>query len=134
MDAKGRISFPSKFREKISDTFYVTKGLDNCLFVYPESEWHIFKDKLKSLPITNKGTRTFVRTFFSGTLETSFDKQGRVMISANLREYANLNKNVTIIGVGARLEIWDTDAWIKYIEDDSTSLENNAASLEELGI
>lgn len=134
MDSKGRVSLPSKFREKISETFFVTKGLDNCLFVFPESEWRQFEAKLNALPITNRSGLNFVRSFFSGAMETGLDKQGRVMINAKLRDYANLEKQVSLIGVGNRIEIWNTIQWESFSDDESASMEFNAAALAELGI
>ncbi len=134
MDNKGRVSFPAKFREKMSGTFYITKGLDSCLFVFPEAQWQLIEAKLSALPMTSQSARNFVRQFFSGAMETSLDKQGRVMIGAKLREYANLSKEVSIIGVGNRIEIWNSEHWNDFAGDEAMSLENNAAALEELGI
>lgn len=112
----------------------MTKGLDNCLFVYPKSEWHILEEKLKSLPLTSRDARAFVRFFFSGATECELDKQGRILIPANLRNHSKLEREAVIIGVGTRVEIWSKEEWDIYNEDDSLSYENIAEKMAELGI
>ena len=89
LDPKGRVTIPSKFREDLS-VFVMTKGLDDCLFLYPKDQWEKIENKLKELPMTNKAVRSFVRTFFSGAVDCELDKQGRVLIAENLRDYADL--------------------------------------------
>ncbi len=88
LDPKGRVTIPSKFREDLS-SFVMTKGLDDCLFLYPSDQWEKIENKLKELPMTNKAVRSFVRTFFSGAVDCELDKQGRVLIGEHLREYAD---------------------------------------------
>lgn len=134
LDEKGRIIIPSKFRSDLGLEFVMTKGLDNCLFVYPKSEWLILEEKLKTLPLTNKDARAFVRFFFSGATESTLDKQGRVLIPANLREHSRLDKDAVIIGVSTRLEIWGKDNWDNYTDEDNLSYESIAESMAELGI
>ena len=134
LDDKGRIIIPSKFREELGDEFVITKGLDSCLFVYPNDEWKILEDKLKTLPLTNKDARAFVRFFFSGASECSLDKQNRVLIPPNLRIHSELEKDAIIIGVSTRIEIWSKDKWTEYTEDDNLSYENIAEKMAELGI
>ena len=114
IDNKGRIIMPSKFREALGSTFIMTKGLDNCLFVYPQEEWQILENKLRALPLTNRDARAFVRFFFAGASECILDKQGRVLIPANLREHAKLEKEAVIIGVASRIEIWSKEEWNSY--------------------
>lgn len=114
IDAKGRLIIPARFREGLGDKFIVTKGLDNCLFVYPLDEWSALEEKLKSLPFTRADARAFVRFFFSGANECELDKQGRILIPANLREYAQLSKEVVVLGVSSRVEIWSKERWDKY--------------------
>ena len=109
IDAKGRLIVPSKFRESLGDMFVVTKGLDGCLFVYDNDEWNAFEEKLKSLPLTNKEARTFVRFFLAGAAEVDVDKQGRILVPGVLREFAGLKKDVVLIGVASRIEIWDRE-------------------------
>jgi MraZ protein len=111
IDAKGRLIIPSKFRTDLGENFIVTKGVDNCLAVYPLSEWEILKAKIDSLPLS-KG-RDLQRHFYSGACEAEFDKQGRIVIPQNLREYAFLEKDVVIAGVSARAEIWNSERWEK---------------------
>lgn len=134
IDAKGRMIIPSKFREELGISFVVTKGLDNCLFVYSKSEWSNLEAKLRGLPFTNKDARTFVRFFFSGATECEIDKQGRILIPANLRAYASLEKDVVVIGVSTRVEIWSKDKWEEYNSDDNISPDKIAEKMEFLGI
>lgn len=134
VDPKGRVIVPSKFREGLGDRFIITKGLDNCLFVYSLEEWSNLEAKLKTLPLSSKDARAFVRFFFSGATECEVDKQGRVLIPANLREYAGLEKEIYIIGVSTRVEIWDKLKWEAYNSDDSLSADKIAEKMEQLGI
>ena len=103
IDAKNRLIIPSKFREALGDEFVVTKGLDGCLFVYDNKEWCSFEEKLRSLPLTNKDARTFVRFFLAGAASVEVDKQGRVLIPSVLKEFAGINKEVTLIGLASRI-------------------------------
>ena len=112
IDLKGRLHFPARLREDLGDKFIVTKGLDNCLFVYSLSEWAELEAKIKALPMSR--SRTLQRFFFAGAVEVEPDKQGRILIPANLREYAHLDKDVTVVGASVRAEIWDTDRWNDY--------------------
>ncbi|HLS53568.1 MAG TPA: division/cell wall cluster transcriptional repressor MraZ [Tissierellaceae bacterium] len=134
LDNKGRVTMPSKFRDDLGEKFVITKGLDSCLFVYPMSEWKTIQEKLKTLPLTNRDARAFVRFFFSGASESSLDKQGRVLIPANLREHSKLEKEAVIIGVATRLEIWSKDSWNDYTNDDNLSYDSIAEKMAELGI
>ena len=111
LDAKGRISMPAKLKKDMGETFVLTKGLDGCLFAFSENEWVNFESKLKTLPLSDKNARNFVRFFLSGATECEIDKQGRFLIPSNLREVANLEKEAIIIGVGTRLEIWNKSTW-----------------------
>ncbi len=134
IDVKGRLIMPAKFREELGITFIVTKGLDGCLFVYSKNEWAQFEEKLKSLPFTSKDARTFIRFFFAGAIECEVDKQGRILISQNLRDYANLSKDVVIIGVSNRIEIWDKEKWDNYCNDEDISPDDIAEKMSLLGI
>ncbi len=134
VDTKGRVSVPAKFREELGDSFILTKGLDNCLFIYSMDEWKILESKLKQLPLTNRDARAFVRFFFSGATECGLDSQGRIRIPTNLREHATLEKEATIIGVGTRIEIWSNKEWQEYNNDDNLSYDEIASKMEELGI
>jgi len=134
LDAKGRLIMPAKIREDIGERFIVTKGLDGCLFGFSQSEWTNFEEKLKTLPLTNKNARDFVRFFLSGATECEVDKQGRFLITSNLREYATMQKEVIIIGVGTRIEIWHKDKWKKYNSDENISADAIAENMTMLGI
>ena len=133
LDAKGRLIMPAKLREDIGERFVVTKGLDGCLFAFSLTEWTNFEEKLKTLPLSNKNSREFTRFFLSGATECEIDKQGRFLIPNNLRQVANLEKEVIIIGVGTRIEIWNKDKWKTY-SNDSISVEDIAENMTMLGI
>ena len=117
IDEKGRFNFPSKFREDMGDRFIVTKGFDSnsCLFVYSKEEWAHLADKV--LAKKKKKTRKVQRFMFSSAVEVVPDKQGRILIPQNLRDYAGLNKDILVIGVQNRAEIWNSEAWEKVCED-----------------
>lgn len=134
LDSKGRLIVPAKFRDDLGDVFIITKGLDNCLFVYPKSEWKILEEKLKLLPLTRKDARAFVRFFFSGATECELDKQGRILIPGNLREHCKIDKDAVVIGVSNRVEIWSKEEWEQYNDDDDLSYESIAEKMAELGI
>lgn len=134
LDAKGRLIVPSRFRDELGERFVITKGLDKCLFVYPQSEWKIFEEKLKTLPITNAGARKFVRFFFAGAAECEPDAQGRIIIPSNLREYADIKKEVVSIGMANRLEIWNKENWVEYNDVENFVDSELAEKMSELGI
>lgn len=134
MDSKGRLIVPAKFREGLGEYFVVTKGLDKCLCVYPQSEWRVFEDKLKELPLTNTDARRFVRYFFSGAMECVIDSQGRIMIPLHLREYAGLNKDIVSIGVSNRVEIWNKASWCAYNDEENFVDNELAIKMQGLGI
>ena len=130
VDVKGRVIMPVKLREDVGETFILTKGLDGCLFAYSQTEWTNFEEKLKTLPLTNKNARDFVRFFLSGAIECEIDKQGRFLIPGNLRDYAKLDKEIVILGVGTRIEIWDKQIWQK--DADNISADEIAENMDKL--
>ena len=132
IDAKGRLSMPSKLRRDMGEAFIVTKGLDGCLFAFSQDEWKNFETKLKALPLSDKNARNFVRFFLAGATECEIDKQGRFLIQGNLREAAKLEKETVIIGVGTRLEIWDKSIWKS--KDEEISVDEIAENMTMLGI
>ena len=134
VDVKGRVSVPSKFRDDLGQSFVVTKGLDNCLFMYSKAEWETFEEKLKQLPLTNADARTFIRFFFAGATEVEVDKQGRINRPQVLRDYAGIKKDVVIAGVATRAEIWDSEAWDKYTSSEALNVSNIASQMSNLGI
>ena len=132
VDAKGRLIVPSKFREQLGDEFVVTKGLDGCLFVYENTEWKILEEKLKKLPLTNANARKINRFFLAGAALCEVDKQGRILLPAVLREFAGIEKDAVMVGVGNRIEIWSKESWMSAnVYDDMDEI---AESMEGLGI
>ena len=123
---------PAKLRQDIGHKFILTKGLDGCLFAFSQTEWNNFEEKLKSLPLSDKNARNFVRFFLSGATECEIDKQGRFLIPTNLRTAANLEKDAIIIGVGTRIEIWNKETWEKC--DEEISADEIAENMANLGI
>jgi len=134
IDTKGRLIMPAKLKEGIGEKFVITKGLDGCLFVYSEKEWQIFEEKLRTFPLTNKDARALMRFFLAGAMECELDKQGRFLIAGNLREFAGLEKEVVIIGVLNKIEIWSKDKWLKYSEEENNSADEIAEKMADLGI
>ncbi|HHT36261.1 MAG: division/cell wall cluster transcriptional repressor MraZ [Candidatus Wallacebacter cryptica] len=134
VDNKGRLIIPAKFREDLGENAVMTRGLDNCLFLFPQSEWKILEEKLKSLPLTKATARQFVRFFFSGATECDLDKQGRITIPQNLRDYADVDKDVVVIGVSNRIEIWSRGRWEQYMQEAEEAYEEIAENIVELGI
>jgi MraZ protein len=109
IDPKGRLFMPVRLREELGERFIATKGLDNCLFVYSPEEWHRLEEKIRALPLSK--SRNLQRFFFAGAAELEADKQGRVLIPQNLREYASLSKDAIITGGADHVEIWDKQRW-----------------------
>jgi MraZ protein len=134
IDPKGRVIIPSKFRDGLGEKFIVTKGLDECLFAYSSEEWSIIEAKLKTLPFTDKDVRAFVRFFFAGAAECESDKQGRILIPQNLRDYAGLEKDIYVIGVSSRVELWDKLKWENYCGNENVGTDEIAKKMAELGI
>ena len=135
VDAKGRMIMPAKFRQnELGEVFYVTKGTEDCLFVYSKEEWEKFSENLASLPITtNPQAAAFVRFFLSGAAECELDKLGRINIPAHLREHAGITKDVKVLGVRSRVEIWDAGKWEEY-KDKNITLENVTMNMGSIGM
>ena len=131
IDEKGRLIIPSKFRDEIGKEFIVTRGLDGCLFIYSKGQWEKIVTKLQTLPFTKKDARTFNRFFLSSATVCVFDKQGRINIPSNLINYANIQKECTIIGVNDRLEVWASDKFDALIEENTSAIEGVAENLFE---
>ena len=129
IDEKGRIIIPSKFRSELGDSFVITRGLENCLFVYSLVEWNKIVDRLKKLPFTKKDARNFTRFFLSGATVTELDKQGRANINQSLIDFAKLEKECIVIGVNDRLEIWSKDGWENFFNANSDQLSDIAENL-----
>lgn len=131
IDDKGRITIPSKFREEIGMKFVVTRGLDECLFVYSMDNWNKIVSKLQTLPFTKKDARTFMRFFLSGATVCEFDKQGRINLTNSLILYAGIQKECTIIGVNDRLEIWASEKLDAIMEENELNFSAIAENLFE---
>ena len=129
IDDKGRIIIPAKFRDELGSSFIVTRGIEACLFVYPNGNWDKICEKLNSLPFTRKDARVFNRFFMSGATNVELDKQGRINISAPLVSYANLTKECVVIGTGDRLEIWSQDDWNSFFNSNKDSMSDIADNL-----
>lgn len=128
LDEKGRIILPSKIRFELGENFIVTRGLDNCLYVYSEDGWNNIINKYKELPNT-KDARNFMRFFLSGATQNNTDKQGRLNISQSLIKYASLNRECIIIGVNDHLEIWSKENWNRFMEENEESFTDIADNL-----
>lgn len=129
LDQKGRVNFPSRLREDMGDRMILTKGLDGCLFVYSMEEWAVLEAKIRALPMSK--ARTLQRFLFAGAVDVEPDKQGRIVIPNNLRDYAGLEKELMIIGASNRAEIWDKEKWQAGCEELTPELV--AQAMEELG-
>ena len=132
IDQKGRLIVPSKFREQLGNEFVVTKGLDGCLFVYSNEEWQRIEEKFREIPLTTKEARKFSRFFFAGAATCEVDKQGRILLPSNLREYAAIEKEVVSVGVLSRVEIWSKDRWSE--NGDYDDMDEIAEHMAELGL
>lgn len=132
IDAKGRLIVPSKFREQLGSQFVITKGVDKCLYVYSNEEWRRIEDSLREKSLTSNDARKFMRFFFGGACECEVDKQGRILIPANLREYAQIDKDVVSVGVYSRIEIWNKDNYSDNSEYDN--MDEIAENMADLGI
>ena len=134
IDEKGRLIIPNKYREELGNEFIITRGLENCLFVYSLDKWNQITEKLEKLPFTKKDARNFSRFFLSGAAICEADKQGRVLITSPLVKYANLSTKCTIIGVNDRLEIWDEDTFNNFLETSNEEFSDIAENLFETEI
>lgn len=136
LDRKGRLIIPSKFREALKEhyieRFFITRGLDKCLFMFAEDEWKSQEQKFKVMPFTKSEFRRFNRLYFSGACELTPDKQGRILVPSYLKHYAGIKRDVYIIGVSNRIEIWDRAAWKDYYSTSKDSFEEVAEKLVEL--
>ena len=132
VDEKGRLIIPVKYREELGNEFVVTKGLDGCLFAYGLGEWQVLEEKLRALPLTNKDARAFARFMLAGAASVAIDKQGRILLPQVLRNFAGIEKEVVLIGVASRIEIWNKTKWEESSIDDN--VEELAEKMENLGI
>jgi len=126
LDEKGRVILPAKFRDELQGGLVVTRGQDRCLFVFSTTEFALVHEKIRQAPVTSAEARNYLRVFLSGASDEQPDKQGRITIPAALREYAGLGKDLVVIGVGTRAEIWDATAWNEYLAKQENSFANVA--------
>lgn len=134
IDEKGRLAIPVKFRKLLGEGAVVTKGLDDCLFLYPSKEWSELAQKLARLPINQSNTRALSRLMLAGAMDMEIDKQGRVILPEYLREYGGLKKKVVVIGLYNRVEIWDEEKWGSYKSGTERASGQIAEALGELGL
>ena len=134
IDHKKRLSIPSKFRKDLGKRAVLTTGLDNCLVVYPTLEWQKLTKKLEGLPNGQTDARGFVRIMLSGAVDVTFDKLGRILVPDYLKDYALLKKNVSILGLSNRIEIWEQKRWQDYKDRTQKDIGDMASRLQQLGI
>lgn len=134
LDAKKRLSIPSKFRKELGEGAVITRGLDNCLFVFPSAHWAKLAEKLGSMPLVQQDSRSFARLLLSGAVEVEFDGLGRILVPEYLKNYAGLKKVAVVAGLYSRLEIWDDEKWENYKANLEKNSDSIAEKLRELGI
>ena len=136
IDRKGRLILPAKFREvaknQFVEKFFVTRGLDKCLFMFSEEEWRSQENKFKTMSFTKQQSRTFNRLLFSGAQEVAFDKQGRILLPQYLKDFADIKRDVMIVGVSNRIEIWAKDKWHDFYANSRQSFEEIAEKLMDV--
>ncbi|MDF0479422.1 division/cell wall cluster transcriptional repressor MraZ [Vagococcus sp. PNs007] len=133
IDPKGRLIMPSKFREELGEKFVVTRGMDGCLFGYPQDEWVQFQEKIQQMPIGRKEARTFTRFFYSAATECELDKQGRINLPQTLRAHGDLEKECVIIGVANRIEIWAQEKWEEFSSEAEENFDEIAETMIDFG-
>lgn len=134
IDEKGRMAVPSKMRMSVGSGAVVTRGIDNCLWLFPKKEWQALAEKLAALPLADTNSRAFSRLMLAGAMEVEFDSQGRILLPGYLRNYAGLKKNVVVAGLFNRLEIWDQSKWKEYKEKSEKATDQIAKHMADLGI
>lgn len=134
LDTKKRLAIPAKFRRELGKKVVITRGLDNCLILYPTKEWQVMSEKLSKLPSSRLDARGFTRIMLGGAVDVDLDKAGRILIPDYLKKYAFLKKNVVLLGLSNRIEIWDEKRWQKYREKTEKEIGGIAEGLEQLGV
>jgi MraZ protein len=136
IDRKGRLILPAKFREvaknQFVEKFFVTRGLDKCLFMFSEEEWRSQENKFKTMSFTKQQSRTFNRLLFSGAVDVSPDKQGRILLPQYLKDFADIKKDVMVVGVSNRIEIWAKNLWFDFYANSRQSFEEIAEKLMDV--
>ena len=134
IDTKGRVAIPAKFRDKLTAGAIITRGLDQCLFIFTSAEWETLAQKLIALPLAQANSRAFVRLMMAGAANVDIDAQGRVLVPEYLRNYAKLKKEAVVTGLYNRIEVWDRESWERYKEKTEGASDEIAEKLGELGI
>lgn len=134
IDAKGRLSLPSRFRRSLTGGVIVTRGLDRCLFVYPRVEWELVAKRLASLPVSKQNSRAFVRLMLAGAWDSQLDHQGRILLPEYLRAYAHILKHVIVAGLYNRIEVWNEDDWNEYRAKTESESDSIAEAMADLGV
>ena len=134
LDVKGRIAIPAKFREVLTAGAIITRGLDNCLFVFTNQEWETLAQRLIGLPLAQANSRAFVRLMLAGAMDVALDGQGRILIPDYLRKYASLKKEAVVTGLYNRIEVWDAELWARYKQKTESASDEIAEKLGALGI
>lgn len=124
LDDKGRVILPARFRDELASGIVVTRGQENCLYVFSAREFEDLHGRIRQAPVTSKSARDFLRVFLSGASAETPDKQNRITLPANLRNYAGLDRDLTVIGAGNRVEIWDAEAWNTYLAANEEAFSN----------
>lgn len=134
IDEKGRMIVPAKYREELGGTCVLTRGIDSCLYIYPMAEWEKFMEKLSKLPTSDPNARAFVRHFYANAVECEIDKQGRIGIGQELREYAGLGKELVTVGILDKIEIWSKAKWEENSKMAEASPQDFVSKMSEYGI
>ena len=134
LDSKGRLIIPAKLRSQIDEKMVFTRGMEGCIFGYTIDTWHEIEAKLANLPLTKRNVRNFMRLFYSGAMESDFDKQGRVNLTKTLKDHAQLEKECVIVGVSNRIEIWSQKHWDDFCEGANQNYDDIAENLDDIGL
>ncbi len=134
IDQKGRLAIPVKFRHALAEGAVITRGLDNCLTLYPQKAWDSLAEKIASLPINEPNARSFTRLMLSGAMPVESDKQGRIILPAYLRKFAEIQSSVVVVGLYNRIEIWDRSKWTNYSQETESNSSEIASQLSELNM
>ena len=134
LDAKGRVFMPAKFRDELAEGLVLTIGLDKCISVYTKEEFSRFREKLDATSITNKQARDFSRFFYGNACECELDKQGRITLPSNLIDYAKIEKNITVVGISTRIELWSTEKWEDEHNIENVCMEDLAENMAQYGL
>lgn len=136
LDRKDRLILPARFREVARENgiekFFLTRGLDKCIFMFSEDEWRLQEQKFKGMPFTRQEARSFNRVFFAGAVEVAPDKQGRFILPGYLKDFAHIKKEVVIIGVSNRIEIWNSLLWQEFYDNSRNSFEQTAEKIIDI--